>query len=92
MANTKSAEKRIRQADARRARNAAIRSTVRTAMKRVREAVARGDSAAATELLAKATRTIDKAAAKGVLKAGGASRRISRLAKAVHSLTGTAQA
>lgn len=56
-------------------------------MKKVREAVARGDSAEATELLARATRTIDKAAARGVLKGKGASRRVSRLAKAVHGAT-----
>jgi len=88
VANTKSAEKRMRQAAVRKARNTAIRSSVKTAMKKVREAIARGDTAAATELLARATKTIDKAAAKGVLKSRGASRRVSRLAKAVHAATG----
>ena len=84
MANTKSAEKRMRQAADRNARNNAIRSTVKTAMKKVREAVAKGDNATATSLLAKATKTIDQAAAKGVLKGRGASRKVSRLAKAVN--------
>ena len=84
MANTKSAEKRMRQAADRNARNNAIRSTVKTAMKKVREAVAKGDSTVAAELLAKATKTIDQAAAKGVIKGRGASRKVSRLAKAVN--------
>lgn len=74
----------MRQAAIRNERNSAIRSTVKTAVKKVREAVAKGDSAAATALLAKATKTIDQAAAKGVLKGSGASRKVSRLAKAVN--------
>jgi len=76
----------MRQAAVRNKRNSAIRSTVKTAMKKVREAVAKGDTAAATELLAKATKTIDQAAAKGVLKSRGASRRVSRLAKAINAV------
>lgn len=87
MANTKSAEKRMRQAAYRNERNTAIRSTVKTAVKKVRAAIAKGDNAAATELLAKATKTIDQAAAKGVLKSAGASRKVSRLAKAVNGTT-----
>jgi small subunit ribosomal protein S20 len=71
VANTKSAEKRMRQAAERNARNTAIRSTVRTAMKKVREA--------------------DQAAAKGVLKGRGASRKVSRLAKAVSGAGASAQ-
>ena len=73
----------MRQAASRNERNNAIRSTVKTAMKKVREAVAKGDTDGATTLLVKATKTIDQAAAKGVLKARGASRKVSRLAKAV---------
>ena len=84
MANTKSAIKRMRQSVVRNAHNTSIRSSVKTAMKKVREAVARGDHAEATELLARATRTIDKASARGVIKGKGAARRVSRLAKAVH--------
>lgn len=83
MANTRSAIKRMRQAEVRKVRNSAVRSTVRTAIKKLREAVANKDPAA-TELLANATRTIDKAASKGVLPVNAASRKISRLAKSVN--------
>lgn len=83
MANTKSALKRIRQAEVARARNASIRSSVRNAVKKVRVAIGSSDAAQAQELLRLATRSIDKAAAKGVLNARAASRKISRLAKAV---------
>ena len=83
MANTKSALKRIRQAEVARARNASIRSTVRTALKKVRAAAGTSDAAQAQELLRLATKSIDKAASKGVLNARAASRKISRLAKAV---------
>lgn len=83
MANTRSAIKRMRQAEVRKVRNSAVRSTVRTAIRKLREAMAKNDPAVA-ELLAKATRTIDKAASKGVLPSNTASRKISRLAKAVN--------
>lgn len=83
MANTKSAIKRIRQAEEARVRNNSIRSKVRTSVKKVREAIAANDHATAQELLRQATRTIDKAATKGVVKSNAASRKISRLTKAV---------
>lgn len=87
MANTRSAEKRVRTSEQARQRNAAIRSTVRTATKKVRQALDRGDAAAAGQLLREATRTIDKAKTKGVLKANTAQRKVSRLAKAVAQKT-----
>lgn len=83
MANTKSAIKRNRQAEAARIRNNSIRSQVRTAVKKVRTAIEANDTANVQELLRAATRTIDKAATKGVVKANAASRKISRLTKAV---------
>jgi len=82
VANTKSAEKRNRQAQKRRARNTAVRTTVKNAVKKAREAIASKDPAKAKEALVEASRTINKAASKGVLHARAASRRISRLAKA----------
>lgn len=84
MANTRSAEKRYLQAEKARARNASIRSSVRTAMKKVREAVAKNDVAGAQELLKQAASTIDKAATKGVIKDNSASRKVARLSRAVH--------
>lgn len=83
MANTRSAEKRVRTSEIARKRNAAIRSTVRTATKKVLQALQQGDASAAGELLRQATRSIDKAKTKGVLKANTAKRKVSRLARAV---------
>ncbi len=83
VANTKSALKRIRQSEAARARNASIRSTVRTAVKKFRAAAASAEPGEAQELLRLATRAIDRAATKGVYKGRAASRKISRLAKSV---------
>lgn len=82
MANTKSAQKRNRQALKRRARNVAVRSQVRGALKKAREAFATKDPQKAQEALRAASATINKAASKGVLHARNASRRIARLTKA----------
>lgn len=79
MANTKSAEKRNRQALKRRARNTSVRTAVKTAVKKAREALATKDPAKIQEALKSATRTLDKAASKGVLHKRNASRRIARL-------------
>ena len=83
MANTRSAEKRNRQAQKRRARNVQVRTGVKSAVKKAREALA-GDAAAAQPTVKAAQRTLAKAASKGVLHKNAASRRISRLAKAAH--------
>ncbi len=83
MANTRSAEKRNRQAQKRRTRNVAVRTGVKSAVKRVREALEKGDAAGAKAALAAAERTLGKASSKGVLHRNAASRRISRLAHAV---------
>jgi small subunit ribosomal protein S20 len=82
LANTASVEKRNRQAQKRRARNVQVRTGVKSAVKKVREAVAKGDGAAATEALKAAEKAIGKAASKGVLHKNAASRKISRLARA----------
>ena len=84
MANTKSAIKRMRQSETRRVRNNGIRSSVRTAVRKFREAVAKGDAAEAQELFKKAAAAIDKAEGKGVIGAG--SRKISRLARAANTV------
>jgi small subunit ribosomal protein S20 len=85
VANTKSAEKRNRQAQKRRARNTAVRSTLKTAVRTLKEALGAKDSGKAQEAYRKAERVIAKAASKGVLHARNASRRISRLAKQVRA-------
>ncbi|HSN90821.1 MAG TPA: 30S ribosomal protein S20 [Anaeromyxobacteraceae bacterium] len=83
MANTRSAEKRNRQAQQRRLRNSAVRTRVKTAVKRFRDAIAAGDLAAAKTAFQGASRALDSAASKGVVHRNAASRRISRLARAV---------
>ena len=83
MANTRSAEKRSRQAGKRRLRNVQVRTQVKGAVKKVRELLAKGDGAAAQAALRSASRALDSAASKGVLHKNAAARRISRLAHAV---------
>ncbi len=85
MANTKSAQKRNRQALKRRARNQSVRTQVKSAVKKAREALASKDPARVQEALRAAARTLDKAASKGVLHKKNASRRIARLAAAVQT-------
>lgn len=87
MANTPSAEKRNRQTQKRRIRNQTIRSRVKSAVRKVREAVERGEAAAAEEAFQVAARVLDKASSKGVVHGNAASRKISRLAKAVAKAT-----
>ncbi len=82
MANVPSAEKRNRQRIRRRQRNLTHLTRVRTLVKRVRAELAAGEGKAA-DALKVAVKFIDKAAQKGVLKKETASRKISRLTKAV---------
>jgi small subunit ribosomal protein S20 len=83
MANTKSAEKRMRQSAERRERNRGARSEMRTAVKKVRGAVASGDAKAAQDALATAVQVIDRTAKKNVVHRNAAARAKSRLTKAV---------
>ncbi len=85
MANTKSAEKRNRQAQKRRARNATVRTQVKGALKKARETIANKDAAKTPEALKDAVRTLSKAASKGVLHPRNAARRIARLTKAAQA-------
>ncbi|MBE0577724.1 MAG: 30S ribosomal protein S20 [Desulfuromonadales bacterium] len=87
MANHKSAEKRNRQNKLRNARNAHIRSTMRSFVKKLRIAIAEGDTETANAVLEKAIPYIDKAATKGVIHKATASRKIGRLAKLVSNTT-----
>ena len=77
MANTASATKRNRQAQKRRTRNVQVRTGVKTAVKKVREALEKGDGAAAPGGPQAAERTIGKASSKGVVHKNAASRKIS---------------
>ncbi|MBQ8197831.1 MAG: 30S ribosomal protein S20 [Lachnospiraceae bacterium] len=86
MANIKSAKKRILVTQVRTERNKAIKSGVKTAVKKVYAAIDANDKAAAAEALKNATTTIDKATSKGVYHKSTASRKVSRLAKAVNKM------
>ena len=86
MANIKSAKKRIL-VDRRNAeRNKAIKSKVKTSIKKVDAAIAANDKAAANEALKAAVSEINKAASKGIFHKNTASRKISRLALAVNKI------
>ena len=86
MANIKSAKKRILVTQTKTARNKSIRSKVKTSMKKVDAAIAAGDKAAAQACLVNAISEIDKACTKGVYHKNNASRKISRLSKAVNAM------
>lgn len=86
MANHKSALKRLKQNEKKNERNKHIRSTLRTFIKRVREAVAVKDAAVAKEALEAAIPVIDSAASKGVIHSSNASRSVSRLTRLVNTL------
>ena len=67
MANIKSQIKRIRTNEKRRQRNLAVKSELKTLVRRTREAVEAGDKEAAIEALRIASRKLDKAVSKGVI-------------------------
>ena len=86
MANIKSEKKRILVNRTKADRNKAIKSGIKTAVKKVNAAIQSGDQAAAKAALVDATVVIDKAATKGVLHSNTASRKVSRLAQAVNKM------
>lgn len=86
MANVKSAKKRIRQTERRTLRNRHVRTTVRSSVKAVREALKAEDKAAASTAFAVASRRIEMAVTKGIYHRKTGSRYISRLASQVAAL------
>lgn len=88
MANSKSAEKRARQATASRARNVTQRSQVRTSIKRVVTATESGDKGQAATALKAAQPVIDAMARKGIIHKNKAARHKSRLNKRIKALAG----
>ena len=86
MANIKSQIKRNRQNEAARLRNKSVKSTLKTAVRRFREAAEAGDSAKAQEQAQVAGRLLDKAASKGVIHANQAANRKSAIFKKAASL------
>jgi small subunit ribosomal protein S20 len=86
VANIKSQIKRITTNEKARQRNQAIRSSVKTAIRKFREAADAGDKAKALELQKDAAKKLDKAVTKGVLHANQAANKKSALAKRANSL------
>ena len=86
MANTRSAEKRMRQSEKRRVRNAGIRSGVRTAVKSVRSAIESGSVDEARVQWSRTIKVLDKAATKGVVHKNAVARRKSRLTRQLNAL------
>jgi ribosomal protein S20 len=86
VANIKSAKKRIQVTLVKTERNKAIRSKVKTAIKKVESAVAANDKQLAKDNLKNAIVEITKAASKGVYHKNNASRKVARLSKAVDSI------
>ena len=86
MAHHKSAIKRIKQNQKRNARNRHVSSTLKTYIKRVREAASTNNKEAALAALQSAIPVIDKSATKGVIHKATASRTVSRLTKLVNSI------
>ena len=87
MANTPSAKKAARKIARQTATNKARRSRVRTYLRKVEEAIASGDQAAASDALKAAQPEIMRAATKGVLHANTAARKVSRLNARVKALS-----
>ncbi len=86
MANTKSAEKAARQAEKHRARNVALRSRMRTAVRTVTTAISGGDKAAAQTSYQKAVPVIDALVSKQIIHRNKAARHKSRLAARIRAM------
>lgn len=86
MANTKSAEKAARQAEKHRIRNVALRSRMRTAIRKVNDALASGDKAAVQTAFQAAVPQIDTLVNKGLIHRNKAARHKSRLAAKARKL------
>ncbi len=87
MANIKSQIKRNRQNEARRMRNKAVKSSLKTAIRKFNEATRTGDQESATVLLRQATRKLDKAVSKGVIHKNQAANRKSAIYQRLASLS-----
>ena len=92
MANTSSAKKAVRKLARRTAVNRMRRSAMRTQLRKVEEAIASGDAAAAREALATTESVVMRSAQKGVIHANTASRKVSRLSARVKALSTQATA
>ena len=90
MANTVQSKKRARQSETRYAFNKARRSRIRTFLRKVEEAIASGDQAAAAEAFKNAQPELARGVSKGVLHKNTVSRKLSRLASRVKAVAAKA--
>jgi small subunit ribosomal protein S20 len=86
MANTKSAKKAARQSERRAAVNKSRRSRMRSATRKVEEAIAAGDRAGALAAMAEAEPALIRAAQKGIVHRNASQRKVSRLAQRIAKL------
>lgn len=86
MANTKSAEKAARQAEKHRTRNVALRSRMRTSIRKVTAAIAGGDKAAAQNTYREAVPVIDTLVSKQIIHRNKAARHKSRLSARIRAM------
>jgi small subunit ribosomal protein S20 len=86
MANSAQARKRARQAVKQRAHNNSLRSTLRTAVKRVQKAIVAGDKTAAQNVFQESVSVIDRIADKKIIHKNKAARHKSRLAAHIKAL------
>ncbi len=88
MANIKSQLKRIKTNEKARQRNVAVKSALKTSVRRFRSAADSGDAAAAATALQTASKALDKAASKGVIHKNQAANRKSGMAKRLADIAG----
>jgi len=86
MANHPSADKRNRQRIVKTEANRSVKGAVRTAVKKARLAIAQGDAQAAAEPVALASKALARAASKGIVHPGSASRTTSRIQSQLHAI------
>ncbi|GAA1333174.1 30S ribosomal protein S20 [Saccharothrix algeriensis] len=86
MANIKSQMKRIKTNEKARLRNKAVKSSLKTAIRKFREAAEAGDKEKATALAREASRKLDKAVTKGVIHANQAANKKSALARRANQI------
>jgi small subunit ribosomal protein S20 len=92
VANIKSQIKRIKTNEKARLRNKSVKSSLKTAIRKFREAAAAGDVSTVNAHLQTASRQLDKAASKGVIHANQAANRKSAMAKRAAELTSSSTA
>ena len=85
MANIKSQIKRITTNEKARLRNKAVKSSLKTAIRKAREAAAAGENEKATALAREAAKALDKAASKGVIHKNQAANKKSAITKLVNA-------